>query len=49
VVAENPPCRVMDLQQQGLRDVLKLGWRAGVSCRVVTGGKIRVGDSVRLS
>lgn len=48
VVEENPPCRVMDLQQQGLRSVLKPGWRAGVACRVVRGGKIRVGDLASL-
>jgi MOSC domain-containing protein YiiM len=48
IVEENLPCRVMDLQQQGLRSVLKSGWRAGVVCRVVSGGKIRVGDSARL-
>jgi MOSC domain-containing protein YiiM len=48
IVEENPPCRVMDLQQQGLRSVLKSGWRAGVACRVVSGGRIRVGDSARL-
>jgi MOSC domain-containing protein YiiM len=48
VVGENPPCRVMDIQQNGLRKALKPAWRAGVTCRVLSGGKLRVGDSVRL-
>jgi len=48
VVEENPPCRVMDIQQSGLRKALTPDWRAGVTCRVLSGGKLRVGDSVRL-
>jgi len=48
VVEENPPCRVMDIQQIGLRKALKPDWRAGVTCRVRSGGMLRVGDSVRL-
>jgi MOSC domain-containing protein YiiM len=39
---------VMDIQQDGLRKALKPDWRAGVSCRVLAGGKIKVGDAVRL-
>jgi MOSC domain-containing protein YiiM len=48
IADENPPCRVMDIQQDGLRKALKPDWRAGVSCRVLTGGKIKLGDTVRL-
>jgi MOSC domain-containing protein YiiM len=48
IAGENPPCRVMDIQQDGLREALKPDWRAGVSCRVLAGGKIKVGDAVRL-
>ena len=48
IVEENPPCRVMDIQRQGLRSALKPGWRAGVACNVVRTGRIRVGDSARL-
>lgn len=48
ITGENPPCRVMDIQQQGLRKALKPDWGAGVSCRVLSGGKVRVGDCVRL-
>ena len=49
ITGENPPCRVMDIQQDGLRQALKPHWRGGVSCRVLTGGKIQVGDAVVLS
>ena len=48
IAEENPPCRVMDIQQQGLRNALKPDWRAGVSCRVLSGGKIKLGDTVQL-
>lgn len=48
ITGENPPCRVMDIQQKGLRKALEPDWRAGVSCRVLTGGKIKIGDAVRL-
>jgi MOSC domain-containing protein YiiM len=48
VAEENPPCRVMDIQQEGLRNALKPDWRAGVGCRVLSGGRIKVGDAVRL-
>jgi len=48
IAGENPPCRVMDIQQDGLREALKPDWRAGVSCRVLAGLKIKLGDAVRL-
>jgi MOSC domain-containing protein YiiM len=48
IAEENPPCRVMDIQQAGLRNALKPDWRAGVSCRVLASGKIKVGDIVEL-
>ena len=48
ITGENPPCRVMDIQQDGLRNALKPDWRAGVTCRVLAAGKIEVGDAVRL-
>ncbi|HYK65982.1 MAG TPA: MOSC domain-containing protein [Patescibacteria group bacterium] len=48
ITGENPPCRVMDIQQKGLREALRADWRAGVSCRVLAAGKIEVGDAVRL-
>lgn len=48
ITGEHPPCRVMDIQQEGLRNALKPDWRAGVSCRVLAAGKIEVGDAVQL-
>jgi len=41
---ENPPYRVMDMQLPCLRKALTPEWRAGVACRVLGAGRIRVGD-----
>jgi MOSC domain-containing protein YiiM len=49
ITEENPPCRVMDIQQPGLRKALKTEWRAGVACRVLSAGQIRVGDRALVS
>lgn len=49
ITEENPPCRVMDIQQLGLRKALKPQWRAGVACRVLSAGSVRVGDIVLMS
>ena len=46
---ENPPCFVMDRQYRGLREALKPDWRAGVACRVLRGGTLRVGDFISLA
>jgi MOSC domain-containing protein YiiM len=43
---DNPPCRVMDALHTGLREALAPGTRAGVACRVIEAGEIRVGDAV---
>jgi MOSC domain-containing protein YiiM len=48
IEGQNPPCRVMDFQHDGLRKALEPDWRAGVSCRVLNGGEIRIGDVVGL-
>jgi len=48
VTQETQPCHLMDEAQLGLRAALKPEWRGGVSCRVVEGGTIRVGDRVEL-
>ena len=48
VTCETDPCRVMDLQHPGLREALTPKWRGGASCRVVSGGRIELGDEVRL-
>jgi len=49
VTGETDPCRVMDLQHAGLRAALAPHWRGGVTCRVLAGGAIAVGDAARLS
>jgi len=46
VTGENDPCWLMDKQHRGLRKALTPRWRAGVACRVVTGGTISIGDRV---
>ena len=46
VYGETRPCRLMDEMQSGLRAALKPHWRAGVFGEIITGGTIRVGDTV---
>ena len=46
VTQETQPCHLMDEAHFGLRAALKPDWRGGVSCRVVQGGTIKVGDRV---
>jgi MOSC domain-containing protein YiiM len=48
VSEDNPPCRVMDALHAGLREALTPNGRAGVACRVIEPGEIRVGDPVEL-
>ena len=48
ITEENPPCRVMDVQSQGLRQALLPDWRAGVACNVLTPGVIALGDRVEV-
>jgi len=40
---------VMDRQYRGLRKALRPEWRAGVACRVLRGGTLRVGDFISLA
>jgi MOSC domain-containing protein YiiM len=47
VSEDNPPCRVMDRLHAGLRGALAPDGRAGVACRVLEPGTLRVGDAVR--
>jgi MOSC domain-containing protein YiiM len=49
ITEECAPCHVMDKQSPGLRAALKDHWRAGVSCVVIRGGTIHVGDEVSLA
>jgi MOSC domain-containing protein YiiM len=46
VTQETKPCHLMEAAHQGLKRALTPEWRGGVCCRVLKGGKIRVGDSV---
>lgn len=48
VSEECDPCRVMDLQREGLRRALEPAWRGGVACRVVVPGRVAVGAPVVL-
>ncbi|MBI3833826.1 MAG: MOSC domain-containing protein [Planctomycetes bacterium] len=43
---ETKPCRLMDAQVQGLTRVMVPNLRGGVHGQVLTGGAIRIGDSV---
>lgn len=49
ITGENEPCFVMDRQYRGLRKALAPEWRAGVACRVIRGGTIKVRDEVTLT
>lgn len=48
VTEENLPCKLMDMQSQGLRVALEPDWRAGVACKVLTSGDIAIGDRVEV-
>ena len=46
VTQETQPCHLMEAAHRGLKRTLTPEWRGGVCCRVVKGGRIRVGDRV---
>jgi MOSC domain-containing protein YiiM len=46
VTQETAPCELMERARAGLRNAMTPDWRGGVSCTVVHGGKISVGDTV---
>lgn len=46
VTAETYPCSRMEAAHRGLLRALAADWRGGVTCRVVAGGVIGVGDRV---
>ncbi len=49
VTQETQPCHLMEAAHRGLKRALAPEWRGGVCCRVVKGGRIRVGDDVEVS
>ena len=49
VTDETKPCQIMEAAHRGLRRALTPEWRGGVTCRVIRGGMIRIGDSVEVS
>ena len=46
VTGELDPCSRMDEQQPGLTRALQPNWRGGVTCAVLKGGFVAVGDTV---
>jgi MOSC domain-containing protein YiiM len=48
VTGEVDPCSRMDEQCAGLTSALKPDWRGGVSCTVLEGGTVSLGDAVTL-
>jgi MOSC domain-containing protein YiiM len=40
------PCSRMDEARDGLKQALYPGWRGGVTCRVLEGGRVAIGDPV---
>ena len=48
VTMETEPCHLMDRAHFGLRKAMIPDWRGGVCCNVIAGGRISLGDAVRL-
>lgn len=48
VTGECDPCRRMDEAVPGLEIALTPDWRGGLTCKVLAGGEIAIGDSVDL-
>ena len=48
ITGETKPCNRMNEAHPGLREALKPDWRAGVTCKVVRGGEIKLDDEVHL-
>ncbi len=48
ITGETAPCHRMDEQHEGLTVILEPGWRGGVCCRVLSPGRIAVGDPVEM-
>jgi MOSC domain-containing protein YiiM len=48
VTAQTYPCARMEEARAGLLKALAKDWRGGVTCRVLTGGSITLGDAVEV-
>lgn len=48
VTMETDPCSRMEEQCAGLQAALQPDWRGGVTCQILSGGSIRIGDVVSL-
>lgn len=48
IMLETDPCFLMEQAHAGLKAALTPKWRGGVCCRVVSGGRIAIGDAVSI-
>ena len=48
IMLETDPCPRMDAQHPGLTAALLPNWRAGVCCKVLSSGTVRIGDAVQV-
>jgi MOSC domain-containing protein YiiM len=48
ITGETDPCAKMEAARQGLLDALRPQWRGGVTCRVLQGGILELGQAVEL-
>lgn len=48
IMLETDPCQRMDEAESGLQEALRPDWRGGVCCRVLEGGDITLGDTIRI-
>jgi MOSC domain-containing protein YiiM len=46
VTEETYPCAQMELALRGLREALSPDWRGGVTCKVLSGGSVEIGDRI---
>lgn len=49
ITGETDPCHRMENLHAGLFNALAKSWRGGVTCRVVAGGELSVGDEVQIN